>query len=267
MLSWARTGSHFIKLEWTLAGHNLFPRFTTRHALVEDGQADISLSGGLGFALRLLKYIQTLDLDASPFVQQPQFPQPGIKGFPASSGGIQKPFKGVYFGSQPRPLYFQDLDEPPELPESHGHSLDPKPPRMSFSMPLPSDQVSVSTDCTGDSVNTPSLTRASTATTWLNDGTGSLGLLSTSPAEFSEVSAHPLERLDPRKPEACTLGHLRQVDRRMQGEAFSQQKRKAQAMYAHNGDTSGMVALASACTGLFDDNSDSLRDAPGIGRL
>lgn len=260
MLSWVRTGSCYIKLDWALTGNNLFPRFTTRHAILEDGDADVSLSGGLGFALRLLKYIKTLDLDISPFVQRPQFPQPGMmKSFPGYPGGHQRPHKGVYFGSQPRPKYFQGLDEPPLFSEHHSGSLQPKLAHMSFSMSLPPDQVSVSTDSTGDSLNTPSLTMASTVTTWLDDGMGFPSLLSTSPAE---VSVHPLDRLDSCKPDGCTLDYLGQVDRRLQGDAFGQQQRKAEAMYVLNGDTSGMVALASACN-----NSNSFWDHPGIGRF
>lgn len=102
---------------------------------------------------------------------------------------------------------------------------------------------------------------ATTATTWLDDGLRYSGLLSTSPAEFSaeysEVYVPPLQRLDSRKPGECTLDQLALVERRLQGETFAQQKRKAEAMYAHNGDTSGMVAMAAACTGLFSGDSNS----------
>lgn len=268
VISWTRTGSHFIKLEWSLAGSGVFPGFTTRHTLIENGQdGDISLSGGLGFALKALEFTSTLDLDGSPFVQWPHFPQPRRNDFPGTSGRHQRPPKAVFFGSQPRPLYFEDLDEPPPHLEHDTGSLHPKLRHMPLSMSLPPDQVSVSTDCTGDSVDTPPLTMATTATTWLDDGMGFSGLLSTSPADFSEVYVPPLEHLGSCKTEESTLDHLARVDRRLQSETFGQRKRKAQAMYAHNGDTSGMVALASDYTNLSSGNSCSFWNPSETGRF
>jgi hypothetical protein len=56
----ARAGDCFIKLDWTFPGSS-YPKFTTRHLLdVDDTASDVSFSGGLDWAHRILVASQHL---------------------------------------------------------------------------------------------------------------------------------------------------------------------------------------------------------------
>jgi len=55
LLNWASTGDCFCKLEWIFPSYK-FPKFTTRHVLVQEGTDDVSFSGGLNWAIKILEY-------------------------------------------------------------------------------------------------------------------------------------------------------------------------------------------------------------------
>ncbi len=82
LLSYARTGEYFIQVEWTFPDHRR-PKFTTRHVLSDTGEdtADLSFSGGLDFAVRLFDHYQSFQAASLSARQQPQSPstpfQPG----------------------------------------------------------------------------------------------------------------------------------------------------------------------------------------------
>ncbi|KAK4105245.1 hypothetical protein N658DRAFT_555781 [Parathielavia hyrcaniae] len=64
--AWAKTGEHFVELEWTFPGYG-YPKFTTRHVLNDQKAShDLSFSGGLGWALEMMETAEKLSLTSPP---------------------------------------------------------------------------------------------------------------------------------------------------------------------------------------------------------
>ncbi|KAL2161957.1 hypothetical protein VTH06DRAFT_7742 [Thermothelomyces fergusii] len=70
---WAETGRCFVRLDWGFPDCN-YPRFTTRHLLTRPAAspADVSFSGGLGWAERMLAAFK--QLNATGFSDPPPLP-------------------------------------------------------------------------------------------------------------------------------------------------------------------------------------------------
>ncbi|KAK4241482.1 hypothetical protein C8A03DRAFT_41096 [Achaetomium macrosporum] len=189
---WARSGEHFIKLDWTFPGHN-YPKFTTRHTL-DPGEAsgDVSFSGGLDWAQRMLKVTLGLQLPSTP------------TSFPA--------------GRVPLPAL------PPYQPYWSAGPAFPGTP--TYKVPDPADdQASVCSELT--------------SATTISDADGSC--LSSDLASTSQPSLSgslPLQDWT----EDDLVQHQLQID------MLHRQRRDAEAMYANNGDTSGLLAVMTAAS-------------------
>ncbi|KAM7224130.1 hypothetical protein V8F06_000603 [Rhypophila decipiens] len=238
VLGWARTGSLFLKLEFHLTGNDL-PRFMIRVKVVENQHEDISLSGGLGFAIRLLKFVKTMDLDG-PVSRKPPSPPPIGKGrLHHLRAGNQRNQRIVGLRRQPRPFYLSDLERLERIRQSQAACIQSQtaPPPLSSSLPslgASDDQDSVCSfsDQTEDSMEAPPLTTATTATSSYDACPEYPRILDDFPGNFSETYN--------------LLPGLR--GQKIPVDPFEQQKMRAEAMYAHNGDTSGLVSVMALAT-------------------
>ncbi|KAK3316242.1 hypothetical protein B0H66DRAFT_534502 [Apodospora peruviana] len=238
VIAWANTSTCFVKLEWSFPDCE-FPKITTRHILLADGHADVSLSGGLGFAVKLLRYVQSLGMTSPPSVRQPHFPTCHL--------GLQCPPQAVDVERETEQPHFQNWTDTAGFMVGQCPFPWPGLPGMPFSTSPPplDDEISIFTDYTSqESIITPTMTTATTATTWLNDASNLLG---TAFSGFPETTISPSEPQNAVEIDESAMDHL--VQRQIQIETFEQQKRAAEAMYAHNGDTRGLLAVASASQG------------------
>lgn len=251
VLAWARTEPYFLKLEYSFTGHDL-PRFTSRALVVEDQDEEISLSGGLGSAIRILKYVKTLESGTTNGTQRGHFPPLRRKRLLDQLRAANRiPSKtGSPRSRHPTPTS-RDMERPTRLPQHQGGSIQFQPPLGPLSRSLPSlqdldDQMSMCTDYTEDSMGTPPLTLATTETNWLGRHSEPFGVFNGSSESFLEADI-PLFRGNNEWTACCAKGQ------QLPHEIFEQLKRKARAMYTHNGDTSGMVFLMTlAATAPFD---------------
>jgi hypothetical protein len=206
---WASTGERFIKLEWTLPGHD-YPKFTTRHALgSREASGDVSFSGGLDWAQRMLKAIQGLQLPRT------------AASFPAE-GGQHLPM--------PNPAVTGNC---PKLPFQTLHSSHPYWSTSSAFLGTPihgapersEDEASVYSD----------ITSARTV----------------SDVDASGPSSDLSSIRQPSPPESLPLQDWTEddlVQHQLHIEMLHRQRTDAEAMYAHNGDTSGMVAVMASAS-------------------
>ncbi|KAK3303538.1 uncharacterized protein B0T15DRAFT_576861 [Chaetomium strumarium] len=221
---WAKTGEHFIRLDWTFPGHT-YPKFTTRHTL-DSGEAsgDVSFSGGLDWAQRMLNVTQALQLPRH------------AASFHAAEGGQHPPMpSSVFTGDSPK-LPFQTLHPPHPYWNTSAtflNTLIHKAPKDA------DDEASVYSEPT--SARTISDTDASCP---------SSDLASTrQPSPSSESLPLPLQEWT----EDDLVQHQLRID------MLHRQRRDAEAMYAHNGDTSGLVAvMASASQSMANWDSSGM---------
>ncbi|KAM7199463.1 hypothetical protein V8F33_004490 [Rhypophila sp. PSN 637] len=238
VLGWARTGPLFLKLEFHLTGNDL-PRFTITVKVVENQHEDISLSGGLGFALRLLKFVKTLDLDGPVSRKPPCSPPIGKSRLHYLRAGNQRNQRVVGLRRQPRPFYLSDLER---LERSHKCQAaciqsQTAPPPLSSSLSSlgetdDQDSVFSFSDQTEDSMEAPPLKTATTATSSYDACPEYPRILDDCPGNSSETYN--------------LLPGLR--GQKLPFDPFEQQKMRAEAMYAHNGDTSGLVSVMTLAT-------------------
>lgn len=85
-------------------------------------------------------------------------------------------------------------------------------------------------------METPPLTLSSTVTNWVDDNLEHRETFETPPGDILETGVPFFGITDD-----WVFDHVK--GRQYSTESFKQQKQKAEAMYAHNGDTSGMVAI------------------------
>ncbi|KAK4219912.1 hypothetical protein QBC37DRAFT_73619 [Rhypophila decipiens] len=238
VLGWARTGSLFLKLEFHLTGNDL-PRFTLRVKVVENQHEDISLSGGLGFALRLLKFVKTMDLDGSVSRKPPCPPPIAKRRLHHLRAANQRHQKVVGLRRQPRPFSSSDLERLERIHQSQAACIQSQtaPPPLSSSLSSlgetdDQDSVFSFSDQTEDSMEAPPLTTATTATSSYDACPEYPRILE----DFSENFAETYSLLPGLKRQELPV------------DPFEQQKMRAEAMYAHNGDTSGLVSVMALAT-------------------
>lgn len=223
------------------------PRFTSRVLVVEDQCEDISLSGGLEVALRLLKLAKALDADKFQASRRRHFTSPKRKRLLDRLRTENQRYGRTLGPGSHRPSLFTPHMEQP--------TIFPQPPSLSLLRSLPSlcdinDQNLVSTDSSEYSMKTPPLTMATSETNWPDGLSETTGILNRSPENHLKVGI-------PKSgwPDEWTL--CRAKGQQSPRAEFEQQKRRARAMHAHNGDTSGMVSLMSlATTSPFTDSSN-----------
>ncbi|KAL2174524.1 uncharacterized protein P884DRAFT_314454 [Thermothelomyces heterothallicus CBS 202.75] len=85
---WAETGQCFVRLDWGFPNCN-YPKFTTRHLLTSSGASsgDVSFSGGLDWAERMLNALKQLHATDYPDPPPPPPPPPPLPTPTPSSRG------------------------------------------------------------------------------------------------------------------------------------------------------------------------------------
>ncbi|KAK3682566.1 hypothetical protein B0T22DRAFT_288394 [Podospora appendiculata] len=235
LLGWASTRDYFVKLEWMFP-HYRHPKFTTRHLLVTDDTAQISFSGGLEWALRLWRHVQTLEV-ASPSIQTiPILPQ---RQLPAINERQKLPSQNLFYMGQPQ-------QHQPQSEHKICLGSCPRSPWDLISTPLFMPPPSAD-----DETSTYS---GSTWTTSTHDTNPNPNTFATpTSSEFSEEESRQsspglefspgLEYDDIDDDEG--MGNYT-VQQQIQTEASEQQKRAALDLFASNGDTSGMLAVMAS---------------------
>jgi hypothetical protein len=230
---WAAAGDCFIKLVWIFPGWN-HPEFTTRHLLVTDtAPGHVSFSGGLGWAEDMWKAAQRLQPPTCPYFSGRQIltPRWNIAALPPKGGGTKLP--------RLRPVVpFMDLAQW-------------KARYQTVTYP--------SRGMAEDSVSEPSLEDPPALTDAASDD--SSAVFSSEPAEMAAEMAAA---------EDSNFGEDSCQDHKTGDSGGSQsqldmlrrQKREAEALYARNGDPSGLLALLAAAS-----QSTENWDASGMPRF
>ncbi|KAM7207518.1 hypothetical protein V8F20_002204 [Naviculisporaceae sp. PSN 640] len=251
VLSRTKAEPYFLKLDYNLTGHDL-PRFTSRFLVVKDQEEEISLSGGLGSALRILKYVKASDSGPARALQRRNLPPPRRKSFLDQLRAAKcTPSKIGRPRSRHQTLASRHAQWSPRLHQHPDDSTQFLRPLTPLLRSLPSlgdqdDRMSECTDYTEDPMETPPLTLATTETNSLGGISELPGILDNSYEEFLHADSSLGQGNHEWSP--C---HAK--GRQLPREGFEQQKRKARAMHAYNGDTTGMVSLMTmATTGAFD---------------
>ncbi|GAB1315728.1 hypothetical protein MFIFM68171_05938 [Madurella fahalii] len=208
---WAHTGSCHIRIVWGYPGHE-YPSFTTRHLLTDGGiPGEVSFSGGLDWALRIMENAKAFKLMRRP-AGGPEYP---IIPSSTSAGDVRKwPLRGparTWPVSRSRP----EPSSPSQVPEI------PRP----MSPELADDQISICSE----------LTSATTISDTDTDISGSHSPNSAEPREpfpgIGSAATHLADNL---------------FQQAVQNDEFHRRRRAAEALYAHNGDTSGLLAVQAS---------------------
>jgi hypothetical protein len=204
----ASIGECFIKLDWKFPGYN-YPKFTTRHFVTLDGGfGDVSFSGGLTWARRILKNAQNMQLTKQPVQKYQYLPMPAPRdSCDGPKLALQPSFRNWL---APNPGY-----RFPFGPEMRDAPM--------FVAPEPTDdQTSVCSELT--------------TTTTISD--------TDTDFQFS-CYPPPMEAEHPQTCECCG-NYDWMVEQQLQIEILQRQRRNAEAMYARNGDTSGLLAVMAS---------------------
>ncbi|KAK1755687.1 hypothetical protein QBC47DRAFT_193354 [Echria macrotheca] len=263
ILDSASHGKVFCSVAWTFPNHQ-YPRFTTRHLVVPGDAADISFSGGLGWALKQLSFIQSRGKSASPAkAVQPRRP-------PGTTVHVKRPARALSlhtFGTgSPGPL--QSANGPPALARTWSEPL--------RGIPLPPVRSLTSSPATiGSGIHAPTPLPIGTQVLALLGSTGLLRDASTPFESGGQAGGHtrtspPCGHLEkgvtetttsPEPPLTCATSRqstpfwdsddetqqdaATAKDPRIQDEIalLRRKRRAAEVLYEHTGDTSGRTAL------------------------
>ena len=238
---WAAAGDCFIKLVWTFPGWER-PQFTTRHLLVTDtALGHVSFYDGLGWAENMWKAVNPPQPQTYPYFSGHQNLKPHWDRaiFPPKGGG-SKP-------SVPLPVPFTNLD------------AQWKAQYQTVTYPSRGTVEDLVAELSLE--DAPSLTDAASE--------DSKTVFSSEPAEMeaemgAEMGAEMAAAEDP-NPGKAPYSHHKTGDKdgsQSRLDMLRRQKREAEALYARNGDPSGLLALLLTASQSADN-----WDAHGIPRF
>ncbi|KAK3295158.1 uncharacterized protein B0H64DRAFT_441580 [Chaetomium fimeti] len=216
---WAAAKDCFVKLVWIFPGWD-HPKFTTRHLLVTDTAAPghVSFSGGLDWAVNMWKVAQRLQPPSCPFLGPQSAPRWNL-GRPRGDPKLSLP-----------PVPFMDMDK-----------WKPEYPALAYPVGyLPAgpadDEVSEFSE--------PEPGHADTASVGSSSGL------------FSEPSEAADSNFGEDSWSKDRGGGSSRAERLLQREVLRRRMRDAEALYARNGDPSGLLAVLSTAS-QSPDNWDS----------
>ncbi|KAH6640473.1 hypothetical protein F5144DRAFT_544659 [Chaetomium tenue] len=240
---WAAAGDCFVELAWTFPGSH-HPEFVTRHRVVTDtAPGHLSFSDGIDWAHDMQKAVRCLQ-------QRPAYPTSGHQmPLPRWNPAVRPP----YGGTKPLPLYPpvspMDIAQPASFSDlAHGKEL-----RSPAALECPvyglhkpeQDTVSVAP-------SEPSLA---------GDTASNSSVVFSEPAEMAaaaEENLHPAEKKKPwhtgsedGKSSSCGT-----PPRQQQIERLRRMKKDADALFARNGDPSGLLAVLAEAS-LSNENWDA----------
>ncbi|KAL2194290.1 hypothetical protein P885DRAFT_80297 [Corynascus similis CBS 632.67] len=242
---WAKSGNCFAKLDWTFPNCN-YPKFATRHLLrpsSSSGGGDVSFSGGLAWAEKMLEAIKMLNA-----TNYPDPPPPSLRPLPPPRSWLSC-HSNYPHGCSPSQISLSLSPPQPALVTRHLYEK-----RDSGCYPfreLEDDQVSNHSTAT-------TLTTASDASTAAFSEPAELPCYDSFRGEEKPSRARARARARAR----CWPGNDEQADNhndeegdnersrgedlRLRLEALRTQRLEAEARYARDGDASGLMAVLTA---------------------
>lgn len=209
----ANTGTCFIKLDWGFPGLE-YPSFTTRHLLTGiGGFTEVSFSGGLDWAQKTVKNARAFQVLSGP------------------AQGLQPP----------RIPALADCDE------AQKRALQ----RSSWTWPLPASKFESLTTPQIPEISRPmSLEPADDEVSLCSDLTSATTISDADTSTFSSCVSDSTEVREPSPGINCAYNYLPdcQVRQQAQGDMLHAQWRDAEAMFARDGDTSGLLAVLVAAS-------------------
>lgn len=240
LLGWASTGERFCQLEWIFQDFQ-FPKFTTRHVLVEEEATEIGFAGGLKWAYDMLLSfhppLETSDepeLEHSPIPDSPKSDQ--TEGYDFCDGSSSRTCDNAAgYGPAHGGPYVPLESSLPRIPNFPPFSA---PQCGDIASRLPAKDLTAAQgypalryedDCTDELASLTSLTTGTTRPS-------SPELPTETPYGRSRPDQYPIDR--------------------EKLEALSQQRQAAVAQYEKNGDKSAMLSLLNSAA-QFDGAWDS----------
>jgi len=245
LLSWVSKGERFCQLEWIFPNFQ-FPKFTTRHVLVQEEASHIAFAGGLQWAYDMLLYLHPsletsgdLELEHSStqdFTEPQQIQGDELCGV-SYSGSCDSIDAGQTSGVPYAPL------DPPFA----GFS--------GFPLPLTHQQAGMTSGLTAKDLTPP-------------EGYPSLGYeddYSDEPGSPTSLTTGTTRPSSPELPNETHYGRSRPdqhpVDQE-RTEDFSRQRQAAVAQYEENGDKSAMLSVLNRAAQF-----DGVWDSAGFARF
>jgi hypothetical protein len=238
----ARAAGGYIELRWTVLGYN-FPKFDTRHKLITSkASGDVSFSGGLGWTQPLLETAQMFNFDTLP-----SQPRQKSSTWPISS---LPPRPAPSRGWLPGPRCFVSPVFPP-----HGRPDG----QLSDLLDLTSESTISDAGSLAFSDEASEATVADVAVVSFSDQASEATISDAAFLAFPEhAPEYTFSDADiPSLPDAsqgagCPGGGWADDDKlaqqQLQNEHLHRQRTDAVAMFAKNGDTSGLLAVMAAAS-------------------
>ena len=255
LIAWANTGLCYIALEWTFP-QSPYPRLNTRHLLVAaKGAPAVSFGGGLGFAIRILNYVQSTGMGLVPRSGKTSFPLcHGVGCLDQSWTKASSPQQNTtdswnpgqphwtnWHGHIPRNTApFAPEAKPMERPPADcSHQWD-EDHRLASLGSIESTATKYS------ETDNSSFSQTDTEYTGSTSGQFSSGLeyQFDHSCTINDGEDENIQRItqqpQPQPYDRCANQPIEDEQQR-QIEILTRQKERAEAMFAHNGDTSGFV--------------------------
>jgi hypothetical protein len=252
----ARAGGGYINLSWTVPGYN-YPMFDTRHSLDSNRKlGDVSFSGGLGWALPLLETSRMFNFDTAP--SQPRhksstWPLPSLPPRPAPSRSWLT--RRVSIGNPVFPSHGPTDDQLSDLLDLTSESTVSDTASLAFS-----DEAGEDTMPHG-----PLLAFSDHVSEATIPDAAFLAFPEHAP-ECPCLDATVVCLPDASHSARCAKDGWEDNDRlaeqQLQNENLHRQRRDAVAMFAENGDTSGLLAVMAAAS-----QSSAFWDPSGMPRF
>ncbi|KAK4248522.1 hypothetical protein C7999DRAFT_31014 [Corynascus novoguineensis] len=235
---WAKSGDCFAKLDWTFPDCN-YPKFATRHLLSPNSSSDggdVSFSGGLGWAEKMLEAIKMLNA-----TNYPDPPPPSLRPHPPPPRSWLSCCSNYPYGYPPSQLSLSLSLPRPALVTRHLYEK--REPGCYHFRELEDDQVSNHSTAT-------SLTTASDVSTAAFSEPAELPCYDSFRGEEKPSRARCWpgndEQADNHNDEEGDDERNREEELRRRLEVLRTQRLEAEARYARDGDASGLMAVLAA---------------------